>query len=172
VSILFVDLTGYTSLSARLDPEEVYRSLRPGLIALQRIVEDHGGTVPQIMGDGFMAVFGVPTTHEDDAERAVLAAISVRDHVGTLNAGRRRIRFPAVHAGVNSGEVMVAPAEEAAGFAVIGDTVNTASRLADLASAGKLLVDERTRDRSALAVRYGPKRALRPKGKPDPVTAY
>lgn len=172
VSILFVDLTGYTSLSARLDPEEIYRFLRPGLIALQRIVEDHGGTVPQIMGDGFMAVFGVPTTHEDDAERAVLAAIAVRDHVGKLNAGRGRIRFPDVHAGVNSGEVMVAPAEEAAGFAVIGDTVNTASRLADLASAGKLLVDERTRNRTAHAVLYGPKRALRLKGKPDPVTAY
>jgi class 3 adenylate cyclase/tetratricopeptide (TPR) repeat protein len=172
VSILFVDLTGYTALSARLDPEEVYRFLRPGLIALQRIVEDHGGTVPQIMGDGFMAVFGVPTTHEDDAERAVLAAVAVRDYVGTLNAGRRRIRFPAVHAGVNSGEVMVAPAEEVSGFAVIGDTVNTASRLADLASAGKLLVDERTRDRTVHAVRYGPGRALLAKGKPDPVTAY
>ena len=172
VSILFVDLTGYTALSSRLDPEEIYRFLRPGLIALQRIVEDHGGTVPQIMGDGFMAVFGVPTTHEDDAERAVRAAIAVREHVAELNARRGRIRFPDVHAGVNSGEVMVVPAEEAAGFAVIGDTVNTASRLADLASAGKLLVEERTKDRTAHAVRYGPKRALKAKGKPDPVTAY
>src|SRR5437867_1610047 len=67
---------------------------------------------------------------------------------------------------------MVAPADESSGFAVIGDTVNTASRLADLASAGKLLVDERTRNRTAHAVRYGPRRALRPKGKPDAIAAY
>lgn len=166
VSILFADLTGYTKLSASLDPEEVYRFLRPGVVELQRIVEGFGGTVPQILGDGFMAVFGVPVAGEDDAERAVRAAFAVRDHVRSLNAGRRGLRFPEVHAGVNSGEVMVAPSEEASGFAVIGDAVNTASRIADLAPSGVVLVDEETRRRTAGAIRYGPRRVRHAKGKP------
>ena len=172
VTVLFVDLTGYTALSASLDPEEVYRFLRPGLLALQRIVERFGGTVPQLMGDGFMAIFGVPSTHEDDAERAVRAALAVREHVTELNAARREIPFPEVHAGINSGEVMVAPSSERSGFAVIGDTVNTASRLADLAPGGVILVDERTRGRSAHAVRYGPRRDRRAKGKPESLPTF
>lgn len=166
VSMLFADLTGYTRLSASLDPEEVYRFLRPGVLELQRIVEGYGGTVPQIMGDGFMAVFGVPVVDEGDAERAVHAALAVRDHVRLINAGRRGLRFPEVHAGVNSGEVMVAPSEEASGFAVIGDAVNTASRIADLAPSGVVLVDEETRRRTARSIRYGPRRVRRAKGKP------
>ena len=79
VTLLFADLSGYTALAASMDPEEVYAFVRPGMAALQRIVEDHGGTVPQVMGDGFMAVFGVPAAHEDDAERALRAALAVRD---------------------------------------------------------------------------------------------
>lgn len=170
VTILFADLTGYTKLSAAMDPEEVYRFLRHEILDLQRVVEGFGGTVPQVMGDGFMAVFGVPATHENDAERAVRAALAVRDHVRSLNADRRGLRFPDVHAGVNSGEVMVAPSEEASGFAVIGDTVNTASRLADLAPGGVVLVDEITQRRTARAIRYGPLRVRHAKGKPDLAT--
>jgi adenylate cyclase len=63
VTLLFTDLTGYTALAASLDPEEVYAFIRPTLADLQRVVEDHGGTVPQVQGDGFMAVFGVPVAH-------------------------------------------------------------------------------------------------------------
>lgn len=172
VSILFADLTGYTALAASLDPEEVYGFLRAGVLDLQHVVEDFGGTVPQVMGDGFMAVFGVPAAHEDDAERAVRAALAVRDHAKGFNEARRDIRFPEVHAGVNSGEVMVVPADERAGFAVIGDTVNTASRLADLAPPGRVLVDQRTRNRTAHSIRYGPRRVRRAKGKSEGLVAY
>ena len=170
VSVLFADLAGYTALAASMDAEEVYRFLRPQLHALQRIAETFGGTVPQIMGDGFMAVFGVPIVHEDDAERAVRAALAVRDHVRELNSGSEGLPFPEVHAGVNSGEVMVAPSDEPAGFTVIGDTVNTASRLADLAPGGRVLVDERTRARTSGAIRYGPRHIRQAKGKPDLAT--
>ncbi len=172
VTLLFADLTGYTALAASLDPEEVYGFIRPTLEQLQGIVEDFGGTVPQTLGDGFMAVFGVPSVHEDDEERAVRAALAIRDHVDQLNARRTRVRFPRVHAGINSGEVMVAPSDEASGFMVVGDTVNTASRLADLASEGTILVDGRTHDRTAHAIRYGPRRTLRAKGKSEPLIAY
>lgn len=169
---MFVDLSGFTALASSLDPEEVYAFVRPGMAALQRIVEDHGGTVPQIMGDGFMAVFGVPTAHEDDAERAVRAALAVRDHARELNRSRTGIPFPEVHAGVNSGEVMVAPSSELAGFAVVGDTVNTASRLADLARPGVVLVDEQTKRHTDHAIRYGPSRFYRAKGKPKSIAAH
>jgi class 3 adenylate cyclase len=170
VTILFADLTGYTKLSASLDPEEVYDFLRHEILELQRIVEGFDGTVPQVMGDGFMAVFGVPVLHENDAERAVRAALAVRDHVRALNAGRGGLRFPEVHAGVNSGEVMVAPSDEASGFAVIGDAVNTASRLADLAPGGVILVDEETKRQTARSIRYGARRVRHAKGKPELVT--
>ena len=172
VSILFADLTGYTALTESLDPEEVYGFLRPGILELRRVVEDFGGTVPQIMGDGFMAVFGVPRAHEDDAERAVRAALAVRDHARSLGQARRDVAFPEVHAGVNSGEVIVVPADERAGFAVIGDIVNTASRLADLAPPGCALVDQRTRKGTAHAIRYGPRRVIRAKGKSEGLVAY
>jgi len=172
VTLLFADLTGYTALAASLDPEEVYGFIRPTLRQLQQIVEDFGGSVPQTLGDGFMAVFGVPAAHEDDDERAVRAALAIREHVERLNAGRAGIRFPSVHSGINSGEVMVAPSEEPSGFAVVGDTVNTASRLADLAAEGTILVDERTRERTAHSIRYGSRRTLRAKGKTEPIIAF
>lgn len=142
------------------------------MASLQRTVEEFGGTVPQVMGDGFMAVFGVPVAHEDDAERAVRAAISLRDHVRRLNAYRPAVPFPEVHAGVNSGEVMVAPADEQAGFRVVGDTVNVASRLADLATAGRILVDGRTVDLTSHAIDYGPRRRKRAKGLSEPLPTF
>jgi class 3 adenylate cyclase/tetratricopeptide (TPR) repeat protein len=175
VTLVFADLSGFTALASSLDPEEVYAVVRPGLAAMQRLVEEHGGTVPQVMGDGFMAVFGVPTAHEDDAERAVRAALAVRDHARALHrAGGwgTGIRFPEAHAGVNSGEVMVAPSSELSGFAILGDTVNVAARLADLARPGVVLVAEPTVRRTGHAIRFGPARAYRAKGKPRPVTAF
>jgi class 3 adenylate cyclase len=175
VTLVFADLSGFTALASSLDPEEVYAVVRPGLAAMQRLVEEHGGTVPQVMGDGFMAVFGVPTAHEDDAERAVRAALAVRDHARALHrAGGwgTGIRFPEAHAGVNSGEVMVAPSSELSGFAILGDTVNVAARLADLARPGVVLVAEPTVRRTGHAIRFGPGRAYRAKGKPRPVTAF
>ena len=90
VTMLFADLAGYTALAESLDPEEVYGFLRPTMAELQSIVESYGGTVPQVQGDGFMAIFGVPVAHEDDAERAVRAAIEVRDRVGVLEPRARR----------------------------------------------------------------------------------
>jgi tetratricopeptide (TPR) repeat protein len=142
------------------------------MASLERIVGEFGGTVVFVAGDGFMAVFGVPVAHEDDAERAVRAAFACRDHIRELNVGRDGFRFPEVHAGINSGEVIVAPADEAVGFKVIGDTVNTASRTADLAPGGRVFVDADTRARTRGAIEYGPRRLRRAKGKKDPLEIY
>jgi class 3 adenylate cyclase/tetratricopeptide (TPR) repeat protein len=172
VALLFADLSGFTALASSLDPEEVYAFIRPGLDDMRRIVEEHGGSVPHVMGDGFMAVFGVPTAHEDDPERAVRAGLAVRDHARSLARVHAGTRFPDVHAGVNSGEVMVAPASEPGGFTVLGDPVNVAARLADLAPPRVVLVAEQTKRRTEHAVRYGPGRGYRAKGKPAPVVAF
>ena len=172
VSVLFADLTGYTALSESLDHEEVYRLLRPTMTSLVQLARDFGGTVPQVMGDGFMAVFGVPVLHEDDPHRAVRAALAIRDDVRDLNEASDGMPFPEVHAGVNSGEVMVVVADEEAGFRVVGDTVNVASRLSTLAGPGLILVDERTRELTAHAITYGPRRARRAKGKAEPIATY
>jgi class 3 adenylate cyclase/tetratricopeptide (TPR) repeat protein len=172
VSVLFADLTGYTALAGSLDPEDVYTFIRPAMTALRLRVEAFGGSVPQILGDGFMAVFGVPTAHEDDAERAVRAALDVVRHVHEMNAGRSGLKLPEVHAGVNTGEVLVAGSREASGFAVVGDIVNVASRLADLAPGGHVLVGERTREMTAHAIRYGEPVRRKMKGKRAPLPVY
>lgn len=173
VSLLFADLTGYTALAASLDPEEVYAFLQPIMAALQETVEGFGGTVPRVMGDGFMAVFGFPVGHEDDAERAVRAGLGVRDHVREVNARRTGgFLVPEVHAGVNTGEVMVAPAEDPSGFTVVGDTVNTAARIGGLAKGGQVLVGERTVELTGHAIRYGPPRRRRAKGKSEGIVVY
>ena len=172
MTLLFADLAGYTSLAASLDPEEVYAVVRPWMTALRLVVEDHGGTVPQVMGDGFMAVFGVPTAHEDDADRAVRAALALARRAGELKARRTGVAFPGLHVGVNTGEVMVAGSREASGFAVVGDPVNVTARLADLATAGQVLVGDATRALTAHTIRYGPRRVLSARGKPEPVPTY
>jgi class 3 adenylate cyclase/tetratricopeptide (TPR) repeat protein len=173
LTLLFADLTGYTALAGTLDPEEVYGFIGPAMNDLIRLVASYGGTVAHVMGDGFMAVFGVPAVHEDDAERAVRAGLATVEHIRQLNRGRQGVKLPEVHAGVNTGEVMVAAAaEEPSGFAVVGDTVNVASRIAGLAGGGQVFVSERTKRLTEHALRYGPVRRLRAKGKPKPLAVY
>ena len=171
-TVLFVDLTGFTALAAALDPEDVFSFIRPTMLDLKQIAEAHGGTVPEVQGDGFMALFGVPSTHEDDAERAVRAALACRDRVRVLNEGRSGLAIPETHSGVNSGEVMVGSSTTAFGVTVIGDVVNTASRLADLAPPGTVMVEEGTWERTKHAIRYGRRRTFRAKGKTQPVVAF
>lgn len=172
MSVLFADLSGYTALAASLDPEEVYGFLRPTLASLEEIVESFGGTVVFVAGDGLMAVFGVPLAHEDDAERAVRAAIAVRDRVWDFRRRTTGFRYPDVHAGIQTGEVIVVPTDEAAGFKVVGDTVNTASRLTGLAGAGKILVDPTTRSLTERRIAFGRRVERRAKGKRHPLATY
>ncbi len=172
VTVLFADLTGYTALAESLDPEDVYSVVRPWMTELRLIVEDHGGSVPQVMGDGFMAVFGVPTAHEDDAERAVRAALTLVERAGQLDSEPSEVRFPGLHIGVNTGEVIVVGSREASGFAVVGDAVNVASRLADIAPAGRVIVGDATRALTRRAIRYGPRRLQAAKGKREPVATF
>src|SRR5438105_681948 len=159
-------------MAASMDPEDVYRFIRPAMTSLRLIVEGFGGSVPQVMGDGFMAVFGVPAAHEDDAERAVRAAFAVIDHVRRINTDGGSPFLPPVHAGINTGEVMVAGSHEPSGYAVVGDAVNMAARFAALAPADHVFAGERTREMSLHAIRFGPPMPRRIKGKTGLVTMY
>lgn len=172
VTLLFMDMTGYTELVSRLDPEDVHDFVRPAMTALRRVVESFGGSVPQMQGDGFMAVFGAPVGHEDDAARALHAAVALHAEVAAINRSNQRLRIPALHVGVNTGEVLVAPSREVSGFSVAGDPVNTAARLCSAAEAGQTLVGERTVELAGAGLRVGPARRVRLRGLPDPLAVH
>ena len=144
VSVLFVDLVGFTGRSDRADPEDVRAALRPYHERLKTEIERFGGTVEKFIGDAVMAVFGAPVAHEDDAERAVRAALRILESIEELNI--ERDLDLAVRAAVATGEAVVALGarpERGEGIAT-GDIVNTAARLQNAAPVGSVIVDEAT----------------------------
>ena len=151
VSVLFVDLVGYTSLSELLDPEDVRDLLGHYFDAARGIVERCGGTIEKFIGDAVMAVWGTPATREDDAERAVRAALELVDTVADLRprAGAPDLR---ARAGVVTGQAaLLASREEGV---VVGDRVNTAARVQAAAEPGTVLVDDITRRITSTAISY------------------
>ena len=146
VTVLFADLAGYTALSRELDAEEVHALLERFFDRVDRIVEEHGGHVDKHIGDCVMAVFGAPVAHGNDAERAVRAALAIRDAMPELSARGRAVRLR-VHIGVAGGQVVASGTGSASHreYTVTGDTVNLASRLTDAAAAGEILVSEKVR---------------------------
>jgi class 3 adenylate cyclase/tetratricopeptide (TPR) repeat protein len=143
--MVFADLTGYTDLCRRLDPEDVAATVRPVMLAMRAAVEEAGGTVPSIAGDGFMAVFGVPVATSDAASRAVRAARAMLEVIEQSNAQPRSFRIPDVHVGIAAGEVLVLPSDESVGWSLVGNAVNLASRLCDAAAPGQVLVSDEIR---------------------------
>jgi class 3 adenylate cyclase len=148
--VLFADLSGYTTMAATLDPEEVHDVVAPVLDRLVAIALRAGGVVPQIQGDGFMAVFGIPRANEDDAARAVRAGLDI------VAATADDENLPDIHAGVESGEVLVQDHWEASGFRLIGDAVVLASRLCSMAEPGTLLAGPRVHELTRREVSFGP----------------
>ena len=140
VTVVFADLAGYTRLASTLDVETVHRLVRPLLEDLRQTCLSLGGVVPGLAGDGFMAVFGARRAQEDDVERALRAAARMQAIAFQARAAHHEL--PGLRIGVNTGEVLVAPSWEPGGFSVVGDPVNVASRLCDLA--GEVLVSDDT----------------------------
>ena len=167
VTVLFADVVGSTALGEALDPEDV-RALLARLFSIATdAVERHGGRVEKFIGDAIMAVFGVPIAHDDDAPRALYAAIELRDRVradATLGS-----RVP-IRLGVNGGEV-IASREEDARVLVTGDPVNTAARLQQAASEWSILVGERTVRAVGERFQFGPPVEVEAKGKAAPIPA-
>lgn len=143
VTVMFADISGYTALHERLDPEEVDLLLSAFRQAAERIVARHGGLVNQYIGDEVLAVFGIPRAEEDDSRRAVLAALELQRGVEELGiAFKARTGEPiAIHIGINCGLVVAQYRNDREGlYRLMGDTVNTAARLRSQARAGEVLV--------------------------------
>jgi len=167
VSVVFVDLVGYTERAERLDPEDARALLASYWRDVRHELEQFGGTVEKFIGDAVVGLFGAPLVHEDDAERAVRAALSIRDWA------RDRSDL-VVRAAVATGPALVrlgARVEEGEGM-VVGDVVTTASRLQEHAPAGGVLVDERTHRATEAVIEYRPLEPVRARGKRSPVQAW
>ena len=170
VSVLFADLVGFTSLSEHRDPEEVRELLSEYFERCRMLIERYGGTVEKFIGDAVMAVWGTPVAREDDAERAVRAALSLTQAVTLLGekVGMPELR---VRAGVLTGSAAVEVGAEGEGM-VLGDTVNTASRLQSIAAPGTVLVDDVTRRASEAAIAYEDAGEHQVKGREQPVHTW
>jgi class 3 adenylate cyclase len=169
VTIIFVDLVGFTARAERLDPEEVQALLTPYHERVRREIESFGGVVEKFIGDAVMGLFGAPLAHGDDAERAVRAALVVRDAVGELADGDLEIRIA-----VNTGEAVVSlGARVALGESMVtGDVVNTASRLQSAAPVNGVIVGEETYRETRGAIEYQATAPVVAKGKEHPVEAW
>jgi class 3 adenylate cyclase/tetratricopeptide (TPR) repeat protein len=173
VTVVFSDIADSTALGEQLDSELLRRVLSRYFQTVSQVLQRHGGTVEKYIGDAVMAVFGIPTVHEDDALRAVRAAVEMRDAVEELNGElevERGVRLQ-VRTGVNTGEV-VAGDPAARQTLVTGDAVNVASRLEESAGSGEIILGEATRRLVRDAVRVEPVGTLALKGKTGGVLSW
>jgi len=171
-TMLFADIRGFTALSASMPAEEVVEILNAYFEDAVRIVFEHDGLLDKFYGDGLMAVFGPPLVREDDAARAVAAAIRLHEAVAEM---ARRLPYPLeISVGLATGEVVAGHigSTKRMDYTVIGDAVNLAYHLQSAAPAGEIYCDEATRLRAG-ALGYPVERvAARIKGRDDPISAY
>jgi class 3 adenylate cyclase len=167
VTVVFVDLVGFTAQAERLDPEDVRELLSPYHAHVREELERRDGTVEKFIGDAVMAVFGAPAAHEDDPERAVRAALAIRDW-STEQADLQ------VRIAVNTGEALVRlDARPAEGEPMVaGDVVNTASRMQSAAPVNGVLVGETTYRATRDAIDYREGSAVQAKGKVEPIAIW
>jgi class 3 adenylate cyclase len=171
--VLFCDLVGFTSRSERLDVEDVRAVLAPYYARLRADLERYGGTVEKFIGDAVMALFGAPTAHEDDPERAVRAALAIRAAIAELNQADPSLDLH-VRVGVTTGEALVAlDARPVQGEGMAsGDVVNTAARLQTAAPVDGILVDQSTYRATDRQITYQSAEPVQAKGKTDPVAVW
>ncbi|MGY1688084.1 ATP-binding protein [Geodermatophilus sp. SYSU D00867] len=173
VTVLFVDVVDSTVLTEDLDAESSRALLDDYFRVADEVVSRHGGYVEKFIGDAVMAVFGVPTLHEDDALRAVTAAVEIRDRLAAMDEEFLRAygRTVAVRTGIDSGEALVSTRGHGELY-VTGPTVTTAARLEQAAASGTVLIGEATHHLVRDAVEAEGPRSLTLKGKPHGVTAW
>jgi class 3 adenylate cyclase len=173
VTVVFADVVGSTALGEALDPETVRHMMERYFAEARAALERHGGMVEKYIGDAVMAVFGMPAAHEDDALRAVRAAVEMRERLAALN--EELARAPGVHldvrTGVNTGEVVVGDPEGGHFFAT-GDAVNVAARLEQAAGPGEVLLGPLTHTLVREAVQVEPLEPLELKGKAEHLEAF
>jgi class 3 adenylate cyclase/transcriptional regulator with XRE-family HTH domain/tetratricopeptide (TPR) repeat protein len=169
-TVMFADLAGFTRLAARTDPEDVKAIVADFLNVAEQHITRYGGSIVHVLGDGVLAVFGVPQTHEDDAERAVRAALALRDS----SFGGEFATQLKLHIGINTGEVLATTyaLADRRDSTLLGDPVNTADRILRAALAGSVLVGEETYRATRHAVSYEELPPVVAKGKERPIRVW
>jgi class 3 adenylate cyclase/tetratricopeptide (TPR) repeat protein len=170
VTVLFADLVGYTSLSEARDPEQVKNLVDSCFERLVADIDAFGGRVDKIIGDAIVALFGAPLAHEDDAERAVRAALRMQH---TLDRASNELGVSVrMRVGVNTGEVLVGALRAGGDYTAMGDVVNTANRMQAAAEPGSVLVGAATYAATRRVVRYEPLEPINAKGREEPVAVW
>src|SRR3989454_630538 len=167
VTVLFADVAGSTARSEQLDPEEMRALLTRYYGIARESVETHGGTVEKFIGDAVMAVFGLPTAHGDDPDRAVAAALTIRDRIKQ----DKQLHDVAIRFGVSTGEVVASRDQSAGDFLITGDATNVAARLQQAAEPWGILASDRT-VRAANNFEFGDQIEIKARGKSAPVAAH
>jgi class 3 adenylate cyclase len=171
ITVMFADLSGFTALSERSDPEEVRAMVDRSMAEMGEVVTQFGGSVDKVIGDALMAVFGAPVAHEDDPERGVRCALEIQ-----RRAAEQAETFGGlcVRIGVNTGEVIFAPVgpEGRRELTVMGDTVNVAARLQGAAPPEGVVLGEQTHAACARSVACEPMEPILAKGKESPLRAW
>ena len=170
-TVLFADLSGFTALSATIDPEDVRTVVDRSMALIGEIVDRFGGHIDKVIGDAILAVWGVPMTREDDADRAVRAALEMQE---CARIHEEEFAGLPLCIGVNTGELMFAPVGPRGGRAqtVMGDVVNVASRLQTSAPRGGVLVGEQTWRETRRSIRYEQVEPFTVKGKEQPLDGW
>jgi class 3 adenylate cyclase/tetratricopeptide (TPR) repeat protein len=175
VTVLFSDLSGYTAMSERLDPEEVKNLMRRIFGEITQVVAKYDGSIEKFIGDAVVAFFGVPKAHEDDPMRAIRAAKEIHEIIDAMSHQfEPRVGKPlSMHTGINTGLVVTGEVTMEKGtLGVTGDTVNVAQRLSGLAKPGVILVGQDTFLQTQGYFEFEKQEPTRVKGKTEAVPIY
>jgi class 3 adenylate cyclase/tetratricopeptide (TPR) repeat protein len=172
VTVLFTDISGFTALAETMDPEEVRQVMNACFAQLGPVVEAYGGTIDKFIGDAIMALFGAPIAHENDAERAVRAALAMMEALRAFNATHGTSL--GLHCGLNTGLVIAGEigTRTRHDYSVMGDAVNLAARLEDASERGQIFVGPETYRLTHMLFTFEPLTPMRLKGKTAPVPVY
>jgi class 3 adenylate cyclase/tetratricopeptide (TPR) repeat protein len=175
ITALFSDLSGYTAMTEKLDPEEVKAITSRIFDGTREIIKKYEGFIERFAGDGFLALFGVPRAHEDDPIRAIRAALEIHQFVESLNPlyQNKVGRALTMHSGINTGLAVTADTDPEKGtHGVTGEAINLGARLSDLADAGDILVGAETHRASKGQFTFEALKPVKVKGKSEPIPIY
>jgi len=176
VTILFGDVSGFTALSERLDPEEVIKVINKYFNKMLYIVEKYGGDVDKFVGDAIMVVFGAPVAHKNDPERAVRAALEMQEAIETIEPVLAKGEYIKVRMsiGINTGEIVALNlgTDERMEYTVMGDNVNLSARLEAVANATEVIISDRTYKYVKDIFDFEVLEPVMVKGKKDPIPIF
>ncbi len=176
VTVLFADIRGFTPLSERLGAEEVVTLLNEVLTKMTNFIFRYEGTIDKFLGDGLMAIFGAPIAHPDDISRAINAAVSIQQAIAAMNENRQEMNKETIKVGIgiDTGEVVVGNigAKVRLNYTVIGQSVNIAARLQEVAAGGEIIISDRVFTGAEVDYKFSEPMLIKVKGKEEPVKIY